>query len=459
MTLREHSLLIESWKAGLMSRRSFATRAMALGVAAPSVAAVLAGRSEVFAQDPTPTPYAPETHGNEDAAVKIRYWTILGGPDGVVMNELVRLFAEENPDIAVESLQGLTDFIPKLQAASISDTAPDVALIRQTYIAPFASRNVLSPLETSELEQSGIVAADYDPTVWEFTKFRDQQYTIPIDIHCFALLHNNALLEAAGLGVPTTLEEWAAVNAATTKDDVMGYTTWLLGGGAPDIFSWYWYNFHRQFGGQFLNEDGTKAAFNTQEGYDALNWIKSMQDVGNKDNVPAYDLERTGKVATWLDGPWISTVFFDPNAAPAAPDLASSPVPQHDPAVPAVWAQSHQFTLPRQGNQDDARRAASLKFIDWMTEHSVEWAKAGQVPARNSARDEALSSTDPLFANLDGWASQLSYANYMPTVPGLLEVLTRVGAAAEGAIRGEWSAEEGLSQAEGEVNDILEETS
>ena len=73
MTLREHSLLIESWKAGLMSRRSFATRAMALGVAAPSVAAVLAGRKDVFAQDPTPTPYAPETHGNEDAAVKIRY--------------------------------------------------------------------------------------------------------------------------------------------------------------------------------------------------------------------------------------------------------------------------------------------------------------------------------------------------------------------------------------------------
>jgi multiple sugar transport system substrate-binding protein len=449
--------LIESLLSESLSRRGFVTRAMAAGLSAATVSALLAGRTDVIAQDPTPTPYAPETHGSDTASVRIRYWTILGGPDGVIMNELVRQFAEENPDIAVESLQGLTDFIPKLQAAAISDTAPDVALIRQTYIAPFAARNVLSPLESAELEQSGIKAEDYDPTVWEFTKFRDQQYTIPIDIHCFALLHNLKLLEGVGLGVPTTLDEWQAVNTVATKDDQFGYTTWLLGGGAPDIFSWYWFNFHRQFGGQFLNEDNTKAAFNTQEGYDALNWIKSMQDIGNPENVPTYDLQRTGKVATWLDGPWISTVFFDPNAAPAAPDLNAAPVPQRDPAAPAVWAQSHQFTLPRQNNPDEARRAASLKFIDWMTQHSVDWAKAGQVPARNTAREEALTSTDPYLSKLGGWASQLGYANYMPTVPGLLEVLARVGAAAEGAIRGEWSPEEGLSQAEEEVNTILED--
>ena len=458
MTHYDPTLLIEAWKAGSISRRSLVTRAMALGIGAPAISAVLAGRAEVFAQEPTPTPHPPETHGSDTASVQIRYWTILGGPDGVIMNELVRQFAEENPDIAVESLQGLSDFIPKMQAASISDTAPDVALIRHTYIADFASRNVLSPLEPAELEQSAIVAADYDPTVWQFTRFRDQQFTIPIDIHCFALLHNLRLLEAAGMGVPTTLDEWSAVNSATTSGETLGYTTWNLGG-APDIFSWYFFNFHRQFGGQLLNEDGTSAAFNTQEGYDALNWIKSMQDIGNPEYAPGYDLQRTGSVATWLDGPWISTVFFDPNAAPAAPDLASAPVPQHDPAVPAVWAQSHQFCLPRQNNQDDARRAASFRFIDWMTQHSIEWAKAGQVPARNSARDEALASTDPLLANLGGWASQLSYANYMPTVPGLLEVLSRVGAAADGAIRGEWSAEEGLGQAEEEANSILEETS
>ena len=111
------------------------------------------------------------------------------------MSALVRKFSEENPDIGVESLQGLPDFVPKMQAAAISGTAPDVALLRHYYIGAFASKDVLSPLKPDELDAAGITAADYDPTVWGFTTYEDQQYTIPLDIHCFAQLYNKTLLD------------------------------------------------------------------------------------------------------------------------------------------------------------------------------------------------------------------------------------------------------------------------
>lgn len=447
--------LITAWEGGKLSRRDVIRRAVAAGISAGVISTALAGRRGVSAQDPTPTPFPLETF-NEGAAVKLRYWTILGSVDGIIMNDLVRKFSEENTDVAVESLQGLTDFIPKMQSAAISGTAPDVALVRHTYVGPFASRTMLTALEPAELEQTGIRAEDFDPTVWGFTTYEDQQFTVPLDIHCHAMLHNTRILSEAGLAVPTTLEEWENVVTTIGHDDNLGYQTFALGSGAAEFLTWYWYGIQRQFGGEMLSEDGTKAAFNTPEGVEVVNWMKRMQDAGNPENSPMVDLARTGKVATWPDGPWITTLFFNPERAPNAEENDVAVLPQHDLNAPATWGQSHQFALPRQGDEDEERRSASLRFVKWMTEHAVDWAQAGQIPANNAAREQALGLEDNVYMQkLNVWAQQLPYVAYMRSVPLLLEVMPRIAANVEGAILGEWSVEDGLKQAEDEVNQIL----
>jgi multiple sugar transport system substrate-binding protein len=343
-----------------------------------------------------------------------------------------------------------------MQAAAISGTTPDVALVRNHYIGPFASNGILTPITADELAQGGIKAEDFDPTVWGFTNYEGQQYTVPLDIHCFAMLYNKKLLGEAGVNPPTTLDEWMAVNQATTKGDVNGYQNWILNNNDPTNFTWLWFNFQKQFGGEFLSEDGTKAAFNTPEGVAALTWMKQMEDTGNPKHLPYFDLERNGQVATWPDGPWIITAMFNPDQAPAAADLEAAVLPQRDPNAPAVWAQSHQLSLPKQGSPSDDRRAAAFKFIDWITAHAVDWARAGQVPARNSARDEALASTELYLTKLHAWASELPYAKFMPTnVPTMLELLPRLGSHVISGLLGQESVGDALKNAESEVNDIL----
>jgi len=236
---------------------------------------------------------------------------------------------------------------------------------------------------------------------------------------------------------------------------VLGYNTFAIGAGAQEFLTWGWYSIHRQFGGEMLNADATKAAFNTPEGRAAVKWMHDAQQTGNPRAIPAGDLQRTGKVATWPDGPWISTLYFDKTKAEAADDIDVAPMPQHDPNSKAVWAQSHQFALPRQKNADPARREATFRFVKWMGEHSVDWAKAGQVPARNSARDEALGSDNIFLKKLQTWASELPYAAFMPSSPRLLEVLPRIAANVEGALLNQWTVEDGLKKAEDEVNQIL----
>ena len=90
-----------------------------------------------------------------------------------------------------------------------------------------------------------------------------------------------------------------------------------------------------------------------------------------------------------------------------------------------------------------------------MGEHSVDWSKAGQIPARNSAREEALSSDNLILQKLKTWASEFPYGAFMPTSPKLLEVMPRIAADVEGALLNQWSVEDGLKKAEDEVNQIL----
>ena len=393
--------------------------------------------------------------GSTSAKVKIRYWTILGSVDGIVMNELVRKFADANPDIGVESLQGVVDFPTKMEAAAISNTAPDVCIVRHTYIGPFASKNVLSELTQAELDQVGIKAEDFDPTVWKFTQYQGKQYTVPLDIHAHAMMHDKAILAANNLKVPTTTDEWLSTVKTVTKGDILGYNTFAIGAGAQEFLTWGWYTFARQFGAEMVTPDGTKAAFNTPEGIAAVQWMHDMQQAGNPKAVPSGDLQRTGNVATWPDGPWISTLYFDKTKSSAADDLDVAQMPQKDPSKKAVWAQSHQFALPRQRNPDPVKREATLRFVKWMGEHSVDWAKAGQVPARNSARQEALTADDPYLKKLQTWASELPYAAFMTSFPKILEVMPRIAANVEGALLNQWTVQEGLKKAEDEVNAIL----
>jgi multiple sugar transport system substrate-binding protein len=427
--------------------------------AAPTAAGQAAAPTKEVnvATAPTATPQPVQNFGSASAKVKIRYWTILGSVDGIVMNDLVKKFSDENPDIAVESLQGLTDFVQKMQAAGISGTAPDVALVRHTYIGPFADKNILTPLTSDELQAAGIKAEDYDPTVWQFTQYNGNQYTIPLDIHCHAMVYNKKILADNGLQVPTTHDEWLAAVKKVTTGDTIGFNTFALGRGAEEFMTWYIFGIWKQYGVDMISADGKKAAFNTPEGIAATKWLVDMQASGNPKNAPTTDLQRTGKVATWADGPWISTLYFDKTKAPAADDIDVAPLPQHDPNKKAVWGQSHQFALPKQSNANPEQRAAVLKFVQWIGQHSVDWAKAGQVPAHNKAREEALSSDNIFLKKLQTWASELPYVAFMAPHPKLLEVMPRIAANVEGTMLAGLSVEEALKKAEDEVNGILAE--
>ena len=64
-------------------------------------------------------------------------------------------------------------------------------------------------------------------------------------------------------------------------------------------------------------------------------------------------------------------------------------MPQIGSKKPA-WANSHNFTIVQQPRGADGNKVDGAKvFINWLSQHSLDWAAGGQVPARKQVRDDA----------------------------------------------------------------------
>jgi multiple sugar transport system substrate-binding protein len=145
-----------------------------LALAAPAVGAACR------AGEPSGTPAAP-ARPKEPAS--LLFWSILGGADGTRMHDLTQQYVNETPLVQIEDVQGVPEFIQKFVASSVAGSPPDVVLIRQTYLPGFAEKDMLLDLLPRELQQVGLRAEDFDPTVWRASEYKGKRFTVPIDIH------------------------------------------------------------------------------------------------------------------------------------------------------------------------------------------------------------------------------------------------------------------------------------
>lgn len=299
----------------------------------------------------------------------------------------------------------------QLSTAAASNTLPDVAIIHADQIATHVYRNILRPID-SIVEGAGIVGDDFPSAVWAAGEVNGSRYAIPLDIHPMTMFVNMDLLEAAGFtAAPTTAEEFEAVAAALTADGNYGF---FITSGFPirQIFEMLLY----QFGGTSFNEDGTEAAWNSEAGVQAAQWLLDAQAAYSEPNLEV-DAElnafKGGTIGMIWNGIWQTTnvtgegVFFNGVAVPV-PQIGTQK---------AVWAGSHQLALPVQPDEDACRDAAAGAFISYLLDNSVTWARAGQLPANNVVRaSEEFAEVQP---QADIAAGSAEYVFLPPAVPGL----------------------------------------
>lgn len=164
-------------------------------------------------------------------------------------------YTEENPDVEIEVVWQLGDYVAAINAALLTDDGPDVFeqgvptldQVRQEQVAS------LDDLFTEE------VRADFNPTNLEGATIEGSIYSVKMVDDTGCIYYKKSLLEEAGIEPPTTLD--ALIAAATALDTgrqkglFVGNDGGLSALGGPIIWS---------AGGNFLNENSTAPAFNTE---------------------------------------------------------------------------------------------------------------------------------------------------------------------------------------------------
>lgn len=361
------------------------SRIMALGLVLTLALSALAGCGADKSKSTTTTEPAKSTPAK---LVEINFWNVFTGPDGKGMQNLVEQFNKEYDGkikVTVQSLPG-GEYYDKIVTSVASGDAPEVGIMHVDNVKKFAAKGILQPLE-EELKALGIKGDDYLPAAWTGGQHQGHQYSVPLDFHPLALYYNIDLLKKAGFQEPPkNADEFVKMAKAATKGDEWGY---MLPVGWPTqmIFA----TALAQNGGSIYSADGTKPTYNSAEGVKAMQFLKDLvytQKV-SPENVPVdggVTAFRQGKLLFHIDGIWMMQGFKDQ----AGLNFGVAPVDTLFGSVKkAAWGGSHQFVLYKMKKNDAEKRKAALTFVDWIGKHSVEWAKWGQIPAHNTARNSA----------------------------------------------------------------------
>ena len=95
---------------------------------------------------------------------------------------------------------------------------------------------------------------------------------------------------------------------------------------------------------------------------------------------------------------------------------------------------------------------AAWRFAFYFSDHSLQWAAAGQVPVRKSLRDS------PGFRELavqSAFAQEIPFAVYPPQVSFVFEFQTEFDYMVERVFRGSLTPEAALKEAEANINTII----
>ena len=121
--------------------------------------------------------------------------------------------------------------------------------------------------------------------------------------------------------------------------------------------------------------------------------------------------------------------------------------------TPAAWAGSHQFVLTTLKTPDENKSIAARVFVNWISQQSVAWAKAGQVPALNSVRESAEFKALKDQATM---GEQVDYLHFPPPVAGIGDAFLEWEKALNESVLGIKDPKTALSDAAGRANKILE---
>jgi multiple sugar transport system substrate-binding protein len=430
-----------------MNRRNL-LRAAAL---APFSAAIAAAAVGCFARGG-----GRRAERTADGRTLLHFWNGFTGPDGKAMEAMVRAFERDNPDVSV-AMQIIPwgTYYDKLTLSLAYGGAPDVFVVHANRLPEFAEYKVLRPLaDLYAADPKGALAeSDFAPVTWKGTFYGGAQYALPLDVHPIGLYYNRDLFDKAGIAEPPrTWDDFLDAAKRMTRD--------ADGDGRPEtwgfVFTWQrtnFFTFAPQWGGGALTPDLKGCRMDDPATVAAAEAMRSLifehKVAPVPEGVDAWLAFRQGKVGMALEGIYMLSSLEEQEGL----KFGGAPAPQFGPEE-AVWGGSHLLAQPAvaQGGSND-RSLAAWRLMRYLSDHSIVWARGGQVPARNAVRESPEFKALPVQS---AFAEQVPYVVFEPPSPRWNAILPFVDPAVEAFLLDLQTPKSALSDACRRITQVLE---
>lgn len=379
----------------------------------------------------------------------ITFWNPLTGDDGAYMDAMVAEYNETDPEFPVESVITADMYTKVYTVMNTGEDVPDLALIHADRVPQFVDLDMLESIDVLTDAQPGLAQENYLDNAWNAGTYEGAQYTIPLDIHGNVMYYNIDLLEKYDAmsfldDDVVTVDEMLSLEGKLDEGDYVvnnALIEWVALGNIVNL------------GGQISDADGNPT-LNTPEMKEVVESLKSIATSGlmTPYGEDGYAIFQGGNVLFSTDGTWTVTAHesveglnFDmTNIYSVTPDKFTN------------RSSSHMFALLDSEERTDEKEVGIAAFLDWMRENSLEWAKAGQIVAsREVFESEAYKEYPQSFFTSSEVQQEASYIFEYKYYSYIEQAL---GTVLNDMIHGNIEVDEGLEQAQKQVEDLIAES-
>ena len=388
----------------------------------------------------------------EGETVTINFWhhySAQSAENETLMNVLIPAFEAENPGIKVNAVSHeWAELHDKVLVSANSNALPDVARCDIAWLPEFQQMGILVALD-EEMPDFDEVSGQLLDSAMSTAQIGGHYYGLALNTNSKIVFYNTAMLEAAGIEVPATMDEWVEAVNALSGENENGQQVW--GWNEPALAGWNICPFIWSFGGALTNEDQTVATgyINGPATVKAVETFAQLVQSGaitgfNSGDIPMTDGFGTGRYAMMLEGPWKSAEL-----AGAYPDVAygTAPIPAGEGGSVSVLG-GEDIAMFNTANQE-----AAWKFMQFMTGEyaETEMAKCGQIPVNVAA----LESDTVKSADYAPFIDAIQTARARPTVAAWSEMDNGLQVALTAVVSGEKTAQEALDELATEWDALL----
>ncbi len=353
---------------------------------------------------------------------KLLFWHSMGGPLGSALDRLIKDFNDSQNEIVVEavSVGNYTALTQKLTASIQAGNQPDLAQLYENSTVDYIKSGVIVPVEKFIQEDPQLmedIQNDFFPVFISSNTYEGKMWTFPFNKSLRVLYYNKDMFIKFGFDpeiTPTTWSEFVEYSRVICaerddRDNPYIYVT-NINSSATQLV-----NLILQAGGEIY--DGKNAKFNSQEGIEALKYLRGLVvDTNVAYLSKGYEGQNdflASKVAMY-EGSSVSMAFMQ-SENKLKFNLGIAPIPSFRTQKNVISGTNIAIFKSSSDKEE-----AAWKFVKWLTDkkQTAQWSyDTYYMPLRKSALNvsplkERLDNDKNLFSVYE----QLNYADTEPSI-------------------------------------------